>query len=129
VGALVRAFPGTAPAPDPDPEPDPEPEDDVTRQLDWILAGRTGYGVRVQAHAGARKPYGEKVDYADPGLREDKKARYPIDTADHVRAALSYIGQEANRKFYTAEQLKTIEARIRAAAKRFGIEVSDDTGK
>lgn len=58
-----------------------------------------------------------KRKYADP-----VNFKYPIDTEDHVRAALAYIGQARNRKKYDAKELAYIEARIHAAAKKFGIE-------
>lgn len=72
----------------------------------------------------AKKPYGD-VRYADPGYQKDKKKRYPIDTADHVRAAWSYINQTANAAKYTAMQRESIKARIRGAAKRLGVELND----
>jgi hypothetical protein len=71
------------------------------------------------------KPYGN-VRYADPGYQPDKKARYPIDTEEHVRAALSYFGQEKNRAKYSAEQASAILGRIHSAARRLGIDVSSD---
>ena len=70
-------------------------------------------------------PYGD-VEYADPGYQSDKKKRYPIDTAAHTRAAWSYINQSDNAGAYSSEQLANIKGRIRAAAKKFGIEISDD---
>jgi hypothetical protein len=77
----------------------------------------------VKAKKSADRPYGS-VKYADPGFR-DNRARYPLDTEAHCRAAWAYIHMPKNRKFYTAQQLKTIEGRIRAAAKKFGIELTD----
>jgi HK97 family phage prohead protease len=74
--------------------------------------------------ADTKKPYGD-VTYADPGYQADKKKRYPIDTEAHVRAAWSYVNQAGNAKQYSAEQLAAIKGRIRAAAKRFGIQISD----
>jgi uncharacterized protein DUF6582 len=71
-----------------------------------------------------RAPYGD-VTYADPGYQTDKKKRYPIDTAEHVRAAWSYINQADNAKAYSPDQLKQIKARIAAAAKKFGIQISE----
>jgi HK97 family phage prohead protease len=59
----------------------------------------------------AKGEYG-KVDYADPGLQPDKKPRYPIDTPDHIKAALSYIGQKKNQALYTAAQVQQIKDRI-----------------
>jgi len=70
----------------------------------------------------ASKPYGD-VDYADPGYQKDKKKRYPINTAAHVRAAWSYINQGDNANLYTAAQLARIKTRIKSAAKKFGINI------
>ena len=66
------------------------------------------------------KPYGN-VDYADPGYQSDGKKRYPIDTKEHVKAALSYIGQTKNAAKYSAGDLAKVKAKIHAAAKKFGI--------
>jgi len=84
------------------------------------------HGHRSAAMADSSKPYGD-VTYADPGYQKDGKKRYPIDTADHVRAAWSYINQADNAAQYTAEQLAAIKGRIRAAAKRLGVEIAADT--
>lgn len=73
-----------------------------------------------------KKPYGE-VTYADPGYQKDKVKRYPLDSADHCRAAWSYINMPKNAAQYSSEHLAAIKGRIKAAAKRFGIEISDDT--
>lgn len=69
-----------------------------------------------------KKPYGD-VDYADSGFQEDGKKRYPLDSIDHCKAAWSYINQADNAAKYTADQLKTVKGRIRAALKRYGVEV------
>jgi hypothetical protein len=134
VGALTRAC--TEPAGEPsepeptvpepaEPEPAPAEPDEVTRELNRILGGQTSFGIR----ADAKKPHGD-VTYADPGYQKDNVKRYPIDTEAHVRAAWTYIHQEANRGFYTADQLDLIEGRIKAAGKRFGISFAeDDSGK
>lgn len=74
-----------------------------------------------------KEPYGD-VKYADPGFREGTK-RYPIDTPEHVRAAIAYLSVPKNAGFYTAEQLKKMWVRIKEAAKKYGIEVSYDTGQ
>jgi len=70
--------------------------------------------------ARADKPYGD-VAYADP-----KDGKYPIDTKEHVKAAWSYINMPKNQKGYSPAELAEIKGRIRAAAKKFGIEISDD---
>lgn len=74
--------------------------------------------------ATTEKPYGD-VKYADPGYKNDIK-RYPIDSADHCRAAWSYINMPKNQAGYTPEQVAEIKGRIKAAAKRFGVDISGD---
>lgn len=78
--------------------------------------------------ASDKKPHGN-VAYADPGYQADGVSRYPIDTAEHVRAALSYFGQTKNREEYSPKQQRAILGRIHSAARRFGIEVSGDMEK
>jgi hypothetical protein len=69
-----------------------------------------------------KEPYGD-VAYADPGYQSDGKKRYPIDSAEHCRAAWSYINQQDNASKYTPEQVKSIKARIMAAAKKYGVRI------
>jgi len=72
-----------------------------------------------------KKPYGD-VEYADPGYQEDGKKRYPIDTEAHCRAAWSYINKQSNAAQYSGKQLANIKSRIKAAAKKHGVEISED---
>jgi HK97 family phage prohead protease len=72
-----------------------------------------------------KTPYGD-VQYADPGYQPDKKKRYPIDTAEHVRAAWSYINKAHNAMVYSASQLADIKGRIMAAAKKLGVQIESD---
>jgi hypothetical protein len=58
------------------------------------------------------------VLYADP-----KNKKYPIDTYDHVRAAWTYINIPKNATQYSPADLGLIKARIKVAAKKFGVEV------
>jgi hypothetical protein len=67
-----------------------------------------------------------KSKYGDVKFADEKNKKYPLDTEAHVRAALSYWGMPKNRAKYSAEDQKTIGGKIRAAAKRLGIGVSDD---
>lgn len=71
-----------------------------------------------------KEPYGD-VRYADPGYRDNTK-RYPIDIEKHVRAAWSYINVPENAAKYTSEQLGLIKGRIKAAAEKYGIKISED---
>ena len=63
-----------------------------------------------------KAPYGTNTRFADPGYQSDGKKRYPIDTADHVRAAWSYINMPRNAQKYSSSQLGSIKKKIKAAA-------------
>jgi hypothetical protein len=89
------------------------------------------------AKATATKPHGD-VDYADPGYLDGAGqqasdtgltpvARYDLSTADRTRAAWSYINQKKNAAQYTASQLKLIKGRIKGAASKFNITISDSS--
>ena len=69
------------------------------------------------------RPYGD-VTYADP-----KNGKYPIDTEEHARAAWAYINKPKNAGVYPLNgvTLSEVKGRIRAACKKFGIEISDDS--
>lgn len=84
------------------------------------LAGKTSEG-------GPKKPYGN-VTYADPGHQADGKARYPVDTPEHVRAAWSYINHPKNAKKYQSGHLASIKSKIKSAAKKHGIDIGDEGG-
>lgn len=75
-----------------------------------------------------KKPYGN-VKYADPGLQKDGKARYPVDTAEHAKAAWSYINQAKNEAKYSSGDLAKVKSKIKAACKKFGIEITDSKEK
>ncbi len=64
--------------------------------------------------------YGD-VKFADP-----VNNKYPIDTPEHVRAAWSYINHKDNAAKYGADEVKKIKGRIRAAAKRHDVAISDE---
>lgn len=64
--------------------------------------------------------YGD-VEFADPTNK-----KYPIDNAEHVRAAWSYIHHRDNASKYDKDEVRAIEGRIKRAAKKHGVELSDD---
>ena len=68
------------------------------------------------------KPYGD-VAYADP-----KNGKYPVDTLKHVKAAWAYINKAKNAAFYPLNgvTLASVKAKIKAAAKKFGVKISSD---
>jgi hypothetical protein len=80
--------------------------------------------------AADKTPYGpkSKVNYADPGYQSDGKARYPLDSEAHCRAAWAYINMPKNAAKYDAKHLDLIKGRIREALKKYGVDVSEDSG-
>lgn len=67
-----------------------------------------------------RREYGD-VEFADP-----TNHKYPIDSAEHVRAAWRYIHQKENAEKYAPDEVETIKGRIERAAKKFGVEINED---
>lgn len=65
----------------------------------------------------------EERHYADPA-----NYKYPIDTEDHVRAAISYFSKPKNAGVYSPAEQKAIWGRIRRAAKKFEIEIGEQSG-
>ncbi len=64
--------------------------------------------------------YGD-VTYADPTNK-----KYPIDSAEHVRAAWSYINHKDNAGKYDQDEVETIKGRIKRAAKKFDVEIESE---
>lgn len=64
--------------------------------------------------------YGD-VEFADP-----VNNKYPIDTAEHVRAAWSYINHKDNAAKYDADEVKKIKERIKRAAKQHDVEINEE---
>ena len=63
--------------------------------------------------------------YADPGYQSDGKKRYALDSESECRAAWSYINQADNAAKYSPEDLAKVKANIKAALKRYGVDVND----
>ena len=64
--------------------------------------------------------------YGDVEFADSVNNKYPIDTDEHIRAAWSYINHKDNAAKYDRDEVQTIMARIKRAAKKHGIEISDD---
>lgn len=65
------------------------------------------------------RAYGD-VEFADP-----TNHKYPVDTPQHVRSAWSYINHEDNAAEYDRDEVEAIKGRIRRAARKHGVEISD----
>jgi hypothetical protein len=75
-------------------------------------------------HDSPPKGYPEdKSQYADP-----ENYKYPIDTEAHAKAAWSYINKSENQSEYSASELASVKGKIKAACKKFGIDIAGDSG-
>lgn len=100
-----------------------------------LLGEMLGNDTPIVADGGAMEPFEERdpkepygnVTYADPGYQKDGKKRYPLDSESHCRAAWSYINMPKNAAEYTPEQLASIKSKIKAALKKYGVDVSDES--
>lgn len=93
---------------------------------DWAMSeSGTPSGFDRLDLADRTEPYGP-VEYADPGLQEDKVKRYPIDTEAHATAAWQYIHQASNAKMYSEDQLAEIRARISKALEKHKSDAEDE---
>jgi hypothetical protein len=63
--------------------------------------------------------YGETL-FADPTNK-----KYPIDTPGRIKAAWAYLHQSSNAAKYTAAERRTLQSRIRKAAKARRVELPD----
>jgi hypothetical protein len=104
----------------------PDPDDGLGFSA-WVEETAYDHNSVRLADGDSSKPYGD-VAYADPGYQSDGKKRYPIDK-EHIRAAISYFSKPKNHEPYSSSQIKSIWGRIKAAASKFGIDLSPDTGK
>jgi hypothetical protein len=64
--------------------------------------------------------------YGDVKFADETNNKYPIDTPEHVRAAWNYINHKDNAAKYKADEVETIKARIKRAAKQHGVEINAD---
>jgi hypothetical protein len=64
-------------------------------------------------------------EYGDVEFADSTNKKHPIDTPEHIRAAWSYINQKDNAAKYDADEVKTIKNRIKQAANKHGVEISD----
>ncbi len=73
----------------------------------------------VNPEEGERK-YGN-VEFAD-----EVNNKYPIDTPEHVRAAWNYINHQDNAAKYESDEVEKIKGHIKRAAKKHGVEISEE---
>jgi hypothetical protein len=64
--------------------------------------------------------------YGDVTYADETNKKYPIDTVEHVRAAWSYINHKDNAAKYDKGEVSKIKSRIKRAAQKHGVEISDE---
>lgn len=70
-------------------------------------------------------PQGGLQRYGDAEFADPVNKKYPIDTPGRIKAAWAYIHQPRNAEKYTAGEVRTIKARVRAAAKARRVALPD----
>jgi hypothetical protein len=80
---------------------------------------------RIKRREDVNPKEGER-EYGDVQFADPTNNKYPIDSPEHVRAAWSYINHKDNAAKYSASEVKTIKERIKRAAKKHGVEISED---
>jgi len=65
-------------------------------------------------------------EYGDVAFADPTNKKYPIDTAEHVRAAWAYINKAGNADKYSHTDAEKIRDRIRKAAPGFGVDIDSD---
>jgi len=68
---------------------------------------------------------GQRED-GDVEFADQVNHKYPINSAEHVRAAWSYINHPDNAKKYPRDDVELIKSRIKIAAEKYGVEISSD---
>lgn len=71
------------------------------------------------------KPSEGLQKYGDTQFADPTNKKYPIDSPGRIKAAWAYIHQPSNASKYTAADRRTIEGRIRKAAKAKNVELPD----
>ena len=78
---------------------------------------------RVKKREDVNPDEGERT-YGDVTFADETNHKYPIDSAEHVRAAWSYINKAGNAEKYTKADAERIRAKIKAAAPRFDVDIA-----
>lgn len=85
----------------------------------------SGTAKKIDRREDVNPERGEK-EYGDVKFADPTNKKYPIDTPEHVRAAWSYINHEDNAAKYDKDEVNLIKKRIKEAAEKHGVEISDD---
>jgi HK97 family phage major capsid protein len=101
-------------------------DEELTREAVFIEEDQMDEELTQAEETRAEQEQDHKSKYGNVPYADSKHHKYPIDTKAHVKAAWSYINMPKNAKFYSSGELATIKGKIKAAAKKFGIEISSE---
>ena len=74
---------------------------------------------------GDAKPSEGLQKYGDTQFADPTNKKYPIDTPGRIKAAWAYVHQPSNASKYTAADRRTIQGRIRKAAKAKNVKLPE----
>lgn len=63
-------------------------------------------------------------EYGDVTYADETNKKYPLDTPEHVRAAIRYFGMPKNREKYSKDDMEKMMAKMRSMAKKMGVEMN-----
>jgi hypothetical protein len=91
---------------------------------DLIRLDRGGEMARIDKRDDVSPTEGKR-EYGDVEFADPTNKKYPIDSAQHVRSAWSYINHADNASKYSKKDAEEIRKRIRKAAPKFDVEIED----
>src|SRR6516165_9831016 len=101
-------------------------DEELTREAVFIEEDQMDEELTQAEETRAEQEQDHKSKYGNVPYADSKHHKYPIDTKAHVKAAWSYLSMPKNAKFYSSGELAAMKSKIKAAAKKFGIEISSE---
>lgn len=80
---------------------------------------------RIERRDDVNPKQGER-EHGEVEFADETNKKYPLENAGHVRSAWRYINQDRNSSKYDASEVDLIKRKIKAAAKKHGVEINDD---
>jgi regulator of replication initiation timing len=94
---------------------------------DWALTeSGTPSGFARLDSAAQLAPYGENVEYADPGYQSDGVKRYPLDTPAHTQAAWTFIHTAPVAEKYADDELTKMRVAVAQAMEKHQLDADED---
>ena len=80
---------------------------------------------RIKRRDDVNPKQGER-EHGDVDFADETNKKYPLENVGNVRSAWRYINQDRNSGKYDADEVDLIKRKIKAVAKRHGVEITDN---